>query len=156
MAPPALTYTRELRFSVDVIIRLTPQATGNEVVHSRGHIFLLSDLFLVCERMTPEERLQHESGGPDMWLRYPPLAGKVLRVSEVPDQGWYSPFALFGSLNLRHVDNILQVAVMRKETLILEAETKEVRDFMLAQFKECIEFAGSGLLFTFANHRQPH
>ena len=90
MAPPALTYTRELRLSVDVIIRLTPQATGIEVVHTRGHIFLLSDLFLVCERMTPEERLQHGSGGPDMWLRYPPLAGKVLRASEVPGQGWSS------------------------------------------------------------------
>jgi hypothetical protein len=38
---------------------------------------------------------------------------------------------------------------MRKETLILQAETKEVRDFMLAQFKECIEFAGSGQSFTF-------
>ena len=87
MAPPALTYTRELRFSADVIIRLTPKATGIEVVHSRGHIFLLSDLFLVCERMAPEERLQH-AGGPDMWLRYPPLAGKVLRVSEVPGEGW--------------------------------------------------------------------
>lgn len=90
MAPPALTYTRELRLSIDVIIRLTPQATGIGVVHSRGHIFLLSDLFLVCERMTPEERLQYVSGGPDMWLRYPPLAGKVLRVSEVAGQGWLS------------------------------------------------------------------
>lgn len=126
MAPPALTYTRELRLSIDVIIRLTPQATGIGVVHSRGHIFLLSDLFLVCERMTPEERLQYVSGGPDMWLRYPPLAGKVLRVSEVAGQ-----------------DNVVQVAIMRKETLILQVETKDVRDFMLAQFKECIEFAGS-------------
>jgi hypothetical protein len=88
MAPPALTYTRELRLSVDVIIRLTPKATGIQVVHSRGHIFLLSDLFLVCERMAPEERLQHPPSGPDMWLRYPPLAGKVLRVSEVPGEGW--------------------------------------------------------------------
>jgi hypothetical protein len=91
MAPPALTYTRELRLSIDVIIRLTPQATGVEVVHNRGHIFLLSDLFLVCERMLPEERLPRGSGGADMWLCYPPLAGKVLRATEVPGRGWLFP-----------------------------------------------------------------
>jgi hypothetical protein len=58
-----------------------------EVVHRRGHIFLLSDLFLVCEHMTPEDRAQRGNNGADMWLCYPPLAGKVLRVSEVGGQG---------------------------------------------------------------------
>ncbi|KAJ7597131.1 hypothetical protein C8J56DRAFT_1041358 [Mycena floridula] len=126
MLPPSLTYTRELRFSLDVVVHLTPRSTGVEVVHRRGHIFLLSDLFLVCERMTPEERSQHGPDGPDMWLCYPPLAGKVLRVTEVPGQ-----------------DNVLQVAIMRKETLILHAESAKVRNFMLTEFKECIEFASS-------------
>lgn len=92
MSPPQLTYTRELRFSIDVVARLTPRATGVEVVHRQGHIFLLSDLFLVCERMTAEERAQFGPDGPDMWLCYPPLAGKVLRVSEVPGQGWCGRF----------------------------------------------------------------
>lgn len=87
MSPPTLTFTRELRFSLDVVIHFTPHSTGQEVIHNRGHLFLLSDLFLVCERMTPEERAQHGQDGPDMWLCYPPLAGKVLRVSEAPGQG---------------------------------------------------------------------
>jgi hypothetical protein len=86
MAPPSLTYTRELRFSIDVTIRFTPRATGVEITHHKGHIFLLSDLFLVCERMSPEEKAQGGVDGADMWLCYPPLAGKVLRVSEVADQ----------------------------------------------------------------------
>jgi hypothetical protein len=85
MAPPSLPYRRELRFSVDAIIRLTPRATGVEVVHRQGHLFLLTDLFLICERIVPEEQWQAE--GAEMWLCYPPLAGKVLRVSEVPGQG---------------------------------------------------------------------
>ena len=72
---------------MDLVIRVTPRATGQEIVHRRGHIFLLSDLFLVCERMTLEERATIDSNGPDMWLCYPPLAGKVLRVSEVPESG---------------------------------------------------------------------
>ncbi|KAF9460804.1 hypothetical protein BDZ94DRAFT_1168832 [Collybia nuda] len=126
MAPPSLTYTRELRFSIDVVIHFTPRTTGVEVIHNKGHIFLLSDLFLVCERMTSEDKEQDGVEGADMWLCYPPLAGKVLRVSDVPDQ-----------------PNSLQVAIMRKETLIIQAESREVRNFMMNQFKECIEFAGS-------------
>jgi hypothetical protein len=86
MAPPTLTFLREMRFSVDVVIRVTPRTTGEEVVHRRGHVFILSDLFLVCERMTPDEKANAGRDGPDMWLLYPPLAGKVLRVSE-SDQG---------------------------------------------------------------------
>jgi hypothetical protein len=72
---------------MDAVVRFTPRSTGVEVVHRQGHLFLLSDLFLVCERMPPEERNQHGSDGADMWLCYPPLAGKVLRVSEVEGQG---------------------------------------------------------------------
>lgn len=89
MAPPSLIFTRELRSSIDVVIRFTPQATGMEVVHKLGHVFLLSDLFLVCERMTHEERDRLGREGADMWLCYPPLAGKVLRVSEASDSGQY-------------------------------------------------------------------
>lgn len=145
MTPPSLTYTRELRFSIDVIIRFTPRATGVEVTHYKGHIFLLSDLFLVCERMTPEDKAQGGVEGADMWLCYPPLAGKVLRVTEVPDQREsFMCFELLTFLNFFIIANSLQVAIMRKETLVLQAESNEVRNFMMAQFKECIEFAGSG------------
>jgi hypothetical protein len=89
IAPPTLKYTRALRFSIDVVVRFTPRSTGVEVVHQNGHVFLLSDLFLVCERMSQEERTQREPGGSDMWLCYPPLAGKVLRVSEVAGEGLF-------------------------------------------------------------------
>lgn len=74
---------------MDVVIRFTPRATGIEVVHIEGHIFILSDLFLVCERMKPEDRQQSDNDEPDMWLSYPPLAGKVLRVSEIDGKRQY-------------------------------------------------------------------
>ncbi|KAF7306995.1 hypothetical protein MIND_00492300 [Mycena indigotica] len=127
MSPPSLHFTREFRFSMDVVVRFTPRSTGVEVVHRMGHLFLLSDLFLICERMTPEERSQQNSSdGADMWLCYPPLAGKVLRVAEVEGE-----------------DNALEIAIMRKETLIIQAESVHVRNFMLAEFRECIAFASS-------------
>lgn len=92
MSPPSLTFTREMRTSIDVVIRFTPRTTGMEVVHHRGHIYLLSDLFLVCERMLPEDRDKYGASGADMWLCYPPLAGKVLRVSEVEGQSESSSY----------------------------------------------------------------
>lgn len=85
---PSLTYTREIRSSVDVVMSFTPRATGVEIVHRHSHIFILTDLFLVCERMTPGERTAAGPDGPDMFLCYPPLAGKHLRVIETSVSGW--------------------------------------------------------------------
>ena len=82
MAPPNLTYTRRLRFSSDVVINFTPRSTGAEVVHRRAHIFLLTDLFLVCEKMSPEDRAAKD--GFDMWLLYPPLSAKHLVAVDLP------------------------------------------------------------------------
>ena len=76
-----------MRTSLDVLVRFTPRATGVEVLHRQGHIFLLSDLFLVCERISSEDRMKLGHEDADMWLCYPPLAGKVLRVSEIIGQG---------------------------------------------------------------------
>ncbi|TFK57175.1 hypothetical protein OE88DRAFT_1650792 [Heliocybe sulcata] len=124
ISPPALTYTRELRFSGDVIITFTPRATGEPVVHPQGHIFLLTDLFLICERIAPEDRASVD--GADMWLCYPPLAGKHLRVAEVD-----------GS------DTEVQITILRKEVVTLRTESVYARDKLVADLKECIEFAAS-------------
>lgn len=85
--PPTLQYTRELRVSADVVITCTPRATGVEIIQQLGHVFILTDLLLICERMTPQERAQRSGDGADMWLLYPPLAGKHLRVAALHDTG---------------------------------------------------------------------
>ncbi|KAI6136717.1 hypothetical protein F5141DRAFT_995929 [Pisolithus sp. B1] len=121
LLPPSLPYTRELRASVAVVIRITPKSTGIEVVHRHGHVIILSDLFLVCERISPEERV---ALGADMRLCYPPISGKVLKVTDVPEQG-----------------NALNVSIMRKETLTLEAESQHARDRITKEFMECISFS---------------
>ena len=65
------------------MISFTPRSTGVQVVQERGHVFLLTDLMLVCEKMTPKEMEAAGRDGPDMWLLSPPLAGKHLRVALV-------------------------------------------------------------------------
>ncbi|KIL70740.1 hypothetical protein M378DRAFT_155677 [Amanita muscaria Koide BX008] len=126
MLPPHLTFTREMRYSQDVLIRFTPKATNTEVVHRRGHVFLLSDLLLICEWMTPQEKAQREPDGPDLWLCYPPLAGKVLRTSDVEGQ-----------------PHVLQIAVMKKEFLLVESDSVNTRNVLMQHLKECIEFSTS-------------
>ncbi len=73
MRPANLPFAREMRKSADVVIHFTPSSGGPEITLRRAHIFLLTDLFLICERMTPSEKAEHSQGGvgPDMWLLYP-------------------------------------------------------------------------------------
>lgn len=85
ISPPGLPFVRQLRSSVAVEISFTPTSTGRPVVHRKAHIFLLSDLFLMCEYMDEKDRLQKAAEStdgqrPDLWLSYPPLAGKHLQA----------------------------------------------------------------------------
>jgi hypothetical protein len=51
---------------------------------------------------------------------------------------------LHSYIYISRTDNAIQVAIMRKEILILETVTREGREVLLNHFKECIEFSGSG------------
>ncbi|PCH33767.1 hypothetical protein WOLCODRAFT_86998 [Wolfiporia cocos MD-104 SS10] len=124
MAPSTLLYTREVRFSADVVIKLTPTSTGVEVVQDRGHVYILTDLLLICEKMTQQERGPQRAGGPDMWLLYPPLAGKHLRVAP-----------------LESTKTALVVTVLRKESVVLHADSPETRNKLLAELGSCIAAA---------------
>jgi len=87
MSPPTLPYARELKLSASVVVRFTPRSTGVEIIHQQGFVYILSDLFLICEKMSLNDRVAAGVVGPDMRLCYPPLSGKVLKVTEVPGQG---------------------------------------------------------------------
>ncbi|KAI0691336.1 hypothetical protein BC835DRAFT_122657 [Cytidiella melzeri] len=124
ITPPGLHYTRELRISADAVFSFIPRSTGVEIIQELGHVFILTDLLLICERMTPQEAARSGPDGPDMWLLYPPLAGKHLRVSAVE-----------GS------DTALAVVILRKETIIMSCDTRSKRDKLIAEFMECIDRA---------------
>ncbi|OCF37570.1 hypothetical protein I317_05013 [Kwoniella heveanensis CBS 569] len=139
MNPPTLPFTRTLRSSHDVTIYFTPNSTSQQVVHRRAHIFILSDLFLVAEWMEVSDKAakaiqvaqeQPERVGqggpmPEMWLSYPPLAGKVLMVAEGQQA------------------NVLNVMIMRKETFVIHAESDVARDAIMKDLIDCIDFATS-------------
>ncbi|KAL8279588.1 hypothetical protein RQP46_008150 [Phenoliferia psychrophenolica] len=132
IAPPNLPFTRQLRRAADVPISFIPRCDPtHEVLINRGHIILLSDLFLVCERMTDAELIAHSGGGPggeggaDLWLKYPPLAGKHLSVREGGRP------------------NELEVTVMKKEVLTLRTESYAEAQEWREAFEAVIEFGGA-------------
>ena len=157
MNPAALPFTRALRSSHDVTVVFTPSSTGSQIVHFRSHVFILSDLFLVAEWMEAidkaakaqqvakeqPERVGQGGPMPEMWLSYPPLAGKHLSVGE----GAQCEFASVKTRreNLTPAANILLVTIMRKETFVIHAESEVARDQMLKDLIDCIGFASSGM-----------
>ncbi|WWC59198.1 uncharacterized protein I303_101748 [Kwoniella dejecticola CBS 10117] len=137
MNPPTLPFTRSLRSSHDVTVYFTPNSTGQLVTHRRAHIFILSDLFLVAEWMEASEkaakaqqvareqpeRVGHGGPMPEMWLSYPPLAGKHLMVAEGEQA------------------NVLTIMIMKKETFTIHAESDIARDQIMKDLIDCIDFA---------------
>ena len=83
LLPPSLPFVRQVRCAMDARITFVPRATGVEVHHSRARIFVLSDLFLACELDAPD-------GEQDMFLLYPPLAGKFVKVAPVDGSGTFT------------------------------------------------------------------
>ncbi|KAF8307699.1 hypothetical protein DL93DRAFT_2101143 [Clavulina sp. PMI_390] len=126
MAPPNLTFVRKMRFSADVVIDFTPKSTGQPIEHRSAHIFLLTDLFLVAEHMTDEEKATQD--GFDMWLAYPPLSAKHLVAMDAE-----------GPAATALQDNVLEIRIMKKETFIVHVESKAVKEAMLRDFRESWE-----------------
>ncbi|CAG8537746.1 4787_t:CDS:2, partial [Acaulospora colombiana] len=53
------------------------------ITHVKAHLFLLSDLLLICQRLSPEEKKQNPTK--EFWLLYPPMSGRHLSVLDMHD-----------------------------------------------------------------------
>jgi hypothetical protein len=139
MAAPNLAFVRTIRRSSDVVISFYPSSDPErrEIVVEQACIFLLTDLFLVCSYMTPEERSAKSpstgriSDGPNMWLLYPPLAGKHLRIAD----------------GLREGE--LEVTVMKREKLMIRLDNRQAAFEWKAAFAEAIAFGIDRMSFFF-------
>jgi hypothetical protein len=128
ISPPSLQFARQLRLSSPVEISFFPLSDPQqrEILIPNGYIYLLTDLFLVCELMTSSEKIARGSEAEeDRWLLYPPLAGKHLRVRDGQREGE------------------LEVTVMGKETLALRMESGvKAREWKTA-FEAAIAFGNN-------------
>ncbi|KAK4702245.1 hypothetical protein P7C70_g3984, partial [Phenoliferia sp. Uapishka_3] len=130
IAPANLPFVRQLRRASPVHISFVPLSDPSRRLISipRAYIILLTDLFLICERMTDAERIARGRGGgegPDMWLLYPPLAGKHLRVRDGKGVGE------------------VEVTVMKKEVLTVRTGSREEAEEWRKAFEEAIAFGNT-------------
>ncbi|RUS13792.1 hypothetical protein BC937DRAFT_94774, partial [Endogone sp. FLAS-F59071] len=90
---------------------------GTAVPSVRAHVLLLTDLFMVCQRMTEDERIAGQDK--ELWLLYPPLASKHLSMrSHKPER------ELIG-------EYLIEVIILKKISLILRAVSRETKSTWL-------------------------
>lgn len=131
--PPGLSFKRGIRFSGDVAMsfrlsensvrqrkaRYPPEEESQhplDIQTSRACIFLLTDLFLLCEHNLKTDTLS---------LLFPPLAGKHLRATTVDADPEGREF---------------EIIIMHKEAVGVRCGSRDERDRWLAHINDCIAF----------------
>lgn len=144
MISPHLNFTRTLRLASDVGLSFYPSCDPehHQVIIRQASLFLLTDLFLVCSHMTRAEKaermlMQREQEGEmmvaDMWLLYPPLAGKHLRVTMGSRTGE------------------LEVTVMKREKLTIRLQSDAAAEEWKVAFEAAIAFGTASAFFFLAS-----
>ncbi|KAA1092517.1 hypothetical protein PGT21_005755 [Puccinia graminis f. sp. tritici] len=120
LAPPTLAYSRSLRYSGDAKFKIRPQSDPNrEIETTSGRLILITDLLMFCE-YKEQSSPQH----PNMWLMYPPLAGKHLQVTPVGNDSEFG----------------FDVVAMGKAVIRVCVSSQTERDAWVQNLQEAIEF----------------
>ncbi|CAG8482316.1 2797_t:CDS:10 [Paraglomus occultum] len=122
LQPSSLPFQREIVMHDD-FITIVRYADG-DIMH-RAHLFLLTDLLLICQTYSAEDRIRNPSM--EFWLLYPPLSGRHLVIRDVKDS----------------TDDIIEVTVMKREKIYFRAESKEIKDEWLKEFERVITFSAT-------------
>ncbi|KAF0445502.1 GEF1 protein [Gigaspora margarita] len=125
LQPPNLPFNREIVLYEDFVIEV-PEYDSDERFHVRAHLFLLTDLLLVCQKIEPKD--QKSISNFKYWLMYQPLSGKHLSIRDTS----YEEGAM------------LELTIMRDETLIIYPQTDDVKDTWFREISNAIKFASVG------------
>lgn len=82
--PPNLPFKRDIILNSDFIVIL-PDGDGsdNHRAHTNAHLILFTDLLIICQRLTPEEKKSNPTK--EFWLLYPPLSARHLTLNDIHD-----------------------------------------------------------------------
>ncbi|CAG8457990.1 8829_t:CDS:10 [Funneliformis mosseae] len=122
-----LPFKREIVLHDDFIIEITESMNSIDLSHINVHMFLLTDLLLICQQITQEEK-QEFFLEKDMRLLYPPLSTKHLAIKDVSDGE----------------EEMLELTVLQKEMIVIYVDTKEVKDDWLKEVTKSINLSFNG------------
>ncbi|CAG8525443.1 3113_t:CDS:2 [Dentiscutata heterogama] len=77
LQPPNLPFKREIVLYDDFVIEV-PEYDSDERFHVRAHLFLLTDLLLICQKIDSKDQSNFK-----FWLMYQPLSGKHLSIRDI-------------------------------------------------------------------------
>ncbi|GAA5967562.1 hypothetical protein JCM11641_005694 [Rhodosporidiobolus odoratus] len=120
MQPASLPYQRQLRTAAPCLLSFYPSSDPSRLVsHPNAVLILLTDLFLVCGRVSAP------AGGQDLALIYPPLTGKHLSAQWGREEGE------------------IEITVMKKERLTVKlADGREAQE-LKQEIEEAVRFGMS-------------
>ncbi|CAG8641057.1 9193_t:CDS:2, partial [Dentiscutata heterogama] len=116
--PPRLPFNREIILNADFTIYEDNESDS----FIRAHIFLLTDLLLVCQRLSPKEKQINPNK--EFYLLHPPFSGRYL------------------SINDNHVGNeeSIRLNFMQKKDLVILTEDREQKERWLQELYKMIDF----------------
>ncbi|CAG8505774.1 983_t:CDS:2 [Acaulospora colombiana] len=126
LLPQNLPFDRRLVLHSDFVMEIPKiqESQGSTRAYINAHIFLLTDLMLICQPIEPEVKRKN----PDLefYLLYPPLSGRHLSVADISDEG-----------------EMIEISLLNKETLVLFPADAETKLAWLNELSKIIEFANN-------------
>ncbi|GBC02690.1 hypothetical protein RclHR1_04760005 [Rhizophagus clarus] len=128
-----LPFERKIVLHGDFIIETTNSINSTETSHINAYIFLLTDLLLICQDNTQEEKQEEK----DLNLIYPPINIEHLVINDVSDDQ----------------EDSLELTILQKEMIIIYANDKDIKDNWLREINKAIEFSSNVPSKIESNHR---
>ncbi|RGB41783.1 hypothetical protein C1646_810453 [Rhizophagus diaphanus] len=128
LSPPNLPFKREIILNSDFIVIL-PDGDGsdNHRAHTNAHLILFTDLLLICQRLTPEEKKSNPTK--EFWLLYPPLSARHLALNDIHDDK----------------EELMNLVVLEKESMVIFADNKNIKEAWIKEVNKAIDFAKNAI-----------
>ncbi|RIA95246.1 hypothetical protein C1645_734218 [Glomus cerebriforme] len=122
-------HPRKIVLHNDFIIETTMSMNSAGTHHIYSHIFLLTDLLLICQQITQEEK-QELTSEKDWKLLFPPLNVEHLAINDISDVK----------------EESLELTILQKEMIILYADNKTIKENWLSEIKKAIESSSNAIV----------
>ncbi|CAG8440555.1 6148_t:CDS:2 [Scutellospora calospora] len=123
LLPPRLPFNRELILSGEfTIVYENDESDNSPQVSVKAKLFLLTDLLLICQILSPDEKQFNPSK--DYCLLFPPFSGRHLSIID----------------NYDEKRELIQLNFMQKKDLIILAENREQKEMWLHELNTMINF----------------
>ncbi|CAG8517835.1 11379_t:CDS:10 [Acaulospora morrowiae] len=123
LLPSRLPFKRELILHDEFVV-IFPGDKQRASNQKQAHVFLLTDLLLICQKKSLDEKKQSQSDK-EFWLTYPPLSGRHISVCDDDKK------------------DLITLKILKRENLILFTENKITSEKWSSEISNMVRFAVS-------------